>query len=400
YLRAIKSLTRWMCRDKRTPDDALVVLNSFNEATDPRHVRRELTQEEMAYLLPIVEGYTHRSHNLSGPERAMAYRIALGTGFRADELRSLTPASFGLDADPPTITVEAAYSKRRRRDIQPIRRDLAKLLLAWLDGRLRNELVFAKLPGHTARMLRGDMKTARKTWIAESTDNDERARREKSDFLCHENEAGEVVDFHSTRHTYISGIVASGASIKTAQELARHSTSTLTIDRYAHARLHDIQGALEALPGNLDTPADEPNAMRATGTDDTVPANRQQLDGKQRQNKASDGERTEQRKRGKDTCAERPNVLPLQRKATVGERWREAEGMGLEPTTACAAPDFESDAICPESLGNTPILDSCQQIASSNNPSDADLALICERWRMLPEAIKTGIVAMVKAANE
>ena len=38
--------------------------------------------------------------------------------------------------------------------------------------------------------------------------------------MNYENAVGEVSDFHSARHTYVSGIVASGASVKTAQELA------------------------------------------------------------------------------------------------------------------------------------------------------------------------------------
>jgi len=37
---------------------------------------------------------------------------------------------------------------------------------------------------------------------------------------------------------------SSGVSVKAAQDLARHSTSTLRIDRYAHTRLYDVQGAL------------------------------------------------------------------------------------------------------------------------------------------------------------
>ena len=41
YLRAIKSFSRWLNRDKRTRDDALAILEAYNAATDPRHVRRE-----------------------------------------------------------------------------------------------------------------------------------------------------------------------------------------------------------------------------------------------------------------------------------------------------------------------------------------------------------------------
>ena len=55
-----------------------------------------------------------------------------------------------------------------------------------------------------------------------------------------------------------------------AQELARHSTSRLTVDRYAHARLHDLQNALDALPDfdHRQSVQAETSQLRATGTDD------------------------------------------------------------------------------------------------------------------------------------
>jgi len=275
YIRSIKAFSRWLHRDGRTPDHVLVSIPTFNAATDPRHTRRKLTPEELAWLLPIVEGYTAPCHHLPGPDRAMLYRLALGTGFRAGELRSLTPESFALASDPPTVTVDAAYSKRRRQDVQPIRRDLAELLRGWLQGRPSGKRLFNALPDHTARMLRADLKAARAAWIAEAKSNDsERQRRESSDFLRYRDAAGRVADFHSTRHTFVSGIVASGASVKTAQELARHSTPVLTIGRYSHARLHDLTAALEALPDLRATreSESEPNrsALQATGTDDGV----------------------------------------------------------------------------------------------------------------------------------
>ena len=51
-----------------------------------------------------------------GPERAMLYRVALESGLRAGELRSLVVGSFKLRGQPATITVKASYSKRRRED--------------------------------------------------------------------------------------------------------------------------------------------------------------------------------------------------------------------------------------------------------------------------------------------
>ena len=55
--------------------------------------------------------------------------------------------------------------------------------------------------------------------------------------------------------------------MKVCQELARYSTPTLTIGRYAHTRLHDLTQALDNLPA-LENREDAPEtvALRATGT--------------------------------------------------------------------------------------------------------------------------------------
>ena len=74
-----------------------------------------------------------------------------------------------------------------------------------------------------------------------------------------------IIDLHSLRHTFVTNIVASGATVKTAQELARHSTPTLTFNVYAHARLHDVASAVERLPDPFSS--QHPKPLAATGTD-------------------------------------------------------------------------------------------------------------------------------------
>ena len=61
-------------------------------------------------------------------------------------------------------------------------------------------------------------------------------------------ERNRYADFHSLRHTYITNIGRLPVSLKTHQELARHSQPGLTM-RYTHTQLEDKVRALEALPG-------------------------------------------------------------------------------------------------------------------------------------------------------
>jgi len=224
YTRAIKMFSRWAWRDGRTVDDCLVGVRIQGADVAPVVVRRAPTEAELTALIhaaetgPAVLG-------MDGAERAMAYRLASGTGLRVSELRSLTPESFNLKSNPATVLVAAGYSKRRRRDVQPLSSALVALLRPWLASKPPGEPVL-KLPARTADMVKADLKAARVPYATS---------------------AG-TLDFHSLRHGYITELVASGASVKTCQELARHSTPALTIGKYAHTRLADVVGAVEALP--------------------------------------------------------------------------------------------------------------------------------------------------------
>lgn len=115
YLRAIKQFSRWLIRDRRLPTDPLVHISMLNVRVDRRHDRRALSDEEFAYLVTAAEA-SPRIESISGEDRAMMYVLAAWTGYRTGEIRSLTKQSFQLDADPPTATIQAAYSKRKRQD--------------------------------------------------------------------------------------------------------------------------------------------------------------------------------------------------------------------------------------------------------------------------------------------
>jgi integrase len=247
YLTAAKSLSRWLKRDGRTVDYSLETLAKLNEQADRRRIRRALTPEEAAKVIQAAQAGPEAG-GLTGPERAMLYDLALGTGFRADELATLTPERFALADDPPTVTVQAAYAKNGKEAVQPIPMALVGRLAPWVTDKAPGKPVFEGMTERTAEMLRVDLEAAG---------------------IAYETASG-TADFHALRAAYVSNLVASGASVKTCQTLARHSTPSLTIGVYAKASLHDIKGAVENLPDL--TPRElalaEPLAM--TGTEPVV----------------------------------------------------------------------------------------------------------------------------------
>ncbi len=89
---------------------------------------------------------------------------------------------------------------------------------------------------------------ARAAWIAEAVSAEGRAERENTDFLSYEDANGGKADFHALRHRFVTELVKAGVQPKDAKELDRHSTITLTMDRYAHVTIKDTAAALSKLP--------------------------------------------------------------------------------------------------------------------------------------------------------
>ena len=246
HIRAFKGFSRWLWSDGRAREHHLAHLATSSPEADRRHVRQLLSPEEAAKVVQAAASAPDAG-GLTGPDRAILYALALGTGFRANELRTLTPERFSLESSTPTVTGRSCYTKNGKEAVQPLAPALADRLRPWLAYKAPGRSVFEGMTQRTAEMLRVDLKNAG---------------------VLYETDSG-VVDFHSLRGDFISYLVSSGASVKTCQTLARHSTPSLTIGIYAKASLHDINGAVENLP-DLTAPAPEPEALRMTGTDGTV----------------------------------------------------------------------------------------------------------------------------------
>ena len=250
YLRAMKMFARWLVQDRRTGDDPLCHLSSMNSEPDRRRVRRPLSDEEFVLLIeaarsgPWIQG-------IPGPDRAVLYIVAAYTGFRRDEIGSIRRRSFNFESDPPTLTVEAGYSKHRKQDVIPLRADFAAMIQDWLNSQQHRDFrkPLINVTGkRTAEMLRKDLQRARDEWIKAAKSTAEQKRRLQSSFLQPVNEHGHTVDFHALRKTFITNLSRSGVTPKTAQTLARHSDINLTMNTYTMLGMGDQASAVEALP--------------------------------------------------------------------------------------------------------------------------------------------------------
>jgi integrase len=250
------------------PTSPLAHLKRSNVKVDQRRRRRELSADEISRLLAATEAVGVCS-KLSGPDRAMLYRVALSTGLRAAELGSLTPESFDLTSERPTVTIEAENEKARRGAELPLPDSLVSALSPWLAGKAHGRPIW---PGvwsrqkRGARMMRHDLEAARKAWLEEAKDDPrEQESRQKSDFLCYVSKEGEQADFHSLRHTMLSRLGRSGATPKELQLMARHATVEITLTRYCHASMLDLSSAVNRMPA---LPAENTRAvvLRPTGS--------------------------------------------------------------------------------------------------------------------------------------
>jgi integrase len=258
YVRALRGFGRWLVKSKRIGSNPLETLSLLNVAVDVRRRRRELTVEELRRLLEVTRASGRTFRGWTGPDRYCLYLTAVSTGLRAGALANLTPGDFDLTPPSPVVTVPARFSKNRRTHTVPLPFDVAAELRSYLAPKAAGSPIWGGTwakDHRGAEMLRRDLIAADVPYAVEGPDGPEYA------------------DFHSLRHTYLTMLGRHGVDLRTAQELAGHSTPLLTA-RYSHRRLYDLAGAVDKLP-NL-VPTSTPNAdaaeVRRTGTDDAPAA--------------------------------------------------------------------------------------------------------------------------------
>jgi integrase len=248
YLDALKGFTAWLVQDRRVADNPLAHLSGGNVKLDRRHDRRALPLDQLRAVLDAAVRSEVSFRGLSGADRHVLYLAACATGFRAEELACLRPESFDFDAEPPVAVLGAAETKNLKGATQPLPPDVAAALRTYLQGRPAGVPLW---PGNwwkrAADMLRIDLDAAGVPYAVEGPDGPLYA------------------DFHSLRHSYIALLEKSGATLKEAMQLARHSDPKLTLAVYGRAQLHDLGRAVERLPALMAGP--EAEVVAVTGTD-------------------------------------------------------------------------------------------------------------------------------------
>jgi integrase len=250
YLREIKSFCVWLVHDRRTPDNPLDHLQALAATNDRRRDRRPLTLEELRAVVDAAMQSSTVFRGLGGRDRAILYAVAVASGFRASELASLRADSFELDTDPPTATLAGEQAKNGKMAIQPLPPDLVAPLRCFLKDKSVDRPIWpGSWPERAAEMFRADLQTAGIAYVVDGPNGDL------------------FSDFHSLRHSFVALLDQSGASLKQAMQLARHSDPKLTMARYGRAQLYDLGEAVRRLPSLFSDPEKESEVCRATGTD-------------------------------------------------------------------------------------------------------------------------------------
>jgi integrase len=224
YLRHLKQFLAWCVAEGRLLRSPALGVPAVDWESDVRHPRRSPSDADVELLLSHLESPDAPTRRgMTGPQRGLGYRLAMATGFRARELRSLSRESFDLDAG--VVTVQSAYAKNRRTARQQLPPWLVEELRAWFasGGGLWDGFP-AKWPG---RVLKADQEAAG---------------------VAHRTAEG-FFDFHALRHWYCTWVANQpGISPKTLQVLARHADPGLTLRVYAKPQADDAERIVKSMP--------------------------------------------------------------------------------------------------------------------------------------------------------
>lgn len=206
-------------------DGKPIIRSEKVRASDRKIRRRYLRQEELSKLIRTTKRKGKTVQGISATDRAMAYRLAAGSGLRRKEVASLTPESFDLQR--PSVYLAPEDSKNDEGAHQPLPEWMVPRLEQWLADKPASGPVLPIRDLRTGEMIASDLSDAGIPVI------DRRVLK---------------VDFHALRYTYVALLALAGVPIAQVSKLARHSTITLTVDTYLKLGLDDHGPVVNELP--------------------------------------------------------------------------------------------------------------------------------------------------------
>ena len=234
YLTAIKAFFAWAVGDGRLAKNPFQKTKGGEKKTKGQAAQRQALDAEAVSRLLQHTAAAGTRYGMTGHERCPLYRLAIESGLRSNELRSLTAANFDFQAG--MVTLAGGYCKNREAANLPLKADTAAMLKEYLANKIAQARAFnMPHPCSVVRMLRKDLRGA---------------GINAADY-----------DFHCLRHSFSTMLIQSGVDVKTAQSLMRHSTPTLTLGLYTHIVRGAEKNAVESLP------TWQIQAAQATGTD-------------------------------------------------------------------------------------------------------------------------------------
>jgi len=236
YIRSLWQFGKWLVdvgRAGRNPFSMLKRTTCTKD--DQRRPARTLTVDQVRKLISTTAN-SQDWQGISGRERSLIYLLCNESGIRANEIRQLQIRDF--DFDRATVTIRSAVAKNRKEAVLPIKRATAELIRQHVKDKLPSAKVFT-VPAKTHSMIALDLERA---GIPYKT----------KDGTAH---------FHGQRHNFATALSVSAASVKTMQNLLRHSDPRLTLAVYTHGVPEHERAAIENLPNLI-----EQVAMK-TGTD-------------------------------------------------------------------------------------------------------------------------------------
>ena len=247
YIAGIKQFTKWL------HDTGKLSKNNFRLIKTPKvlqsdqvHARRALTADEVARLIQAAEA-SKPFRSITGAERALIYRLAVETGLRFNEIKTLKVSDFDFKAG--TVEVRDENEKARRGAILLLRQSTADEIKQFLRNKTSQSAAFLLKKGYL--MMKTDLETAGIPYKVDGT----------------------FADFHSLRHSTASLLIQTGASPKVVQTLMRHTDLNLTMQKYTHLYTGQQRQTIENLPDFI---VHQDKAAK-TGTDDCIAENQSKI---------------------------------------------------------------------------------------------------------------------------